>query len=75
MLVKTKGVTLQATPFQEKARIITVFTEKEVLVSLIVKGLNTKRPSFLAITTPFCEAEFIYKKGRKESNPCRRVGM
>ncbi len=63
---KTQGITLQAIPFQERQRIITVFTEDKGLISLIIKGLSQKKTSLLSLSTPFCLADFIYLKGRSD---------
>jgi DNA repair protein RecO (recombination protein O) len=63
---KTQGITLQAIPYQERQRIITVFTQDKGLISLIIKGLSQKKPSLLSLSTPFCLADFVYLKGRSD---------
>lgn len=63
---KTQGVTLQSIPFEEKARIITVFTKENGLISLIIKGISQKKPSLITLCNPFCLADFIYLKGRSD---------
>jgi DNA repair protein RecO (recombination protein O) len=59
-----EGITLQATPFKEKDKIATIFTEEEGIISLIIKGISTKKSHLFALTTPFSCGEFTYKKGK-----------
>ncbi|MCK4934174.1 MAG: DNA repair protein RecO, partial [Simkaniaceae bacterium] len=66
IIEKTQGITLQSIPYKEKQRIISVFTKDEGIISLIIKGLSEKKISFLSLTTPFCLADIIYKKGRSD---------
>ena len=63
---KTQGITLQSIAYKERQRIISVYTKDKGIISLIIKGLSQKKTSFLALSTPFCLANFIYKKGRSE---------
>jgi DNA repair protein RecO len=58
------GIVLKTMEYREKERIIHVFTEREGLIQLIVKGRSQKRPQLFALTVPFCLAEFVYVKGR-----------
>ena len=59
---KVEAIVLKSIPFQEKNRILTIFSKEEGLLSLIVKKISS--PHLLALTTPFCVGEFLYKKGR-----------
>ena len=63
---RCEGVTLRSLDYKERQRIITVFTEKKGLISLIVKGMSKKNPHLLSLTSPFCRAEFLYKKKRSD---------
>lgn len=61
-----EGITLQSIPYKERTRIIKIYTKKRGLLSLIVKGISTKKPSLLSLNSPFCFADFIYKSGRSD---------
>ena len=63
---KTQGITLQSIPYKDRQRIISVFTKDQGIISLIIKGLSEKKPAYLSLTTPFCLAEIIYRKGRSD---------
>ncbi|MES2274211.1 MAG: DNA repair protein RecO [Chlamydiota bacterium] len=59
----SQGVLLQTIPYLGRQKILKVFMPEEGLVTLIAKSAN---PSWTAFTTPFCIAEWVYKKGQKE---------
>ena len=61
---KTEGITLQSIPYKERQRIVTIFTKKNGIISIIIKNLSSKKPKFFSLNSPFCLAEFIYKTGR-----------
>ncbi len=61
---KTEAIVLKSIPFQEKDRILTLFSREMGLFSLIVKKISS--PQLMTLTTPFCLGEFLYKKGRGE---------
>jgi DNA repair protein RecO len=65
---KSPGVLLQAIPYLGRQKILKVFTPEEGLVSLIAKSAN---PSWTAFTSPFCIAEWVYKKGQREIYPLK----
>ncbi len=65
-ITKTEGITLQAIAFQENSRIFKVFSKELGVISFIAKQLTIKKPMFLALTTPFCHGEFVFKKSSKE---------
>lgn len=62
--IKTEGIVLKAIAYQDKDRIVTLFTKNEGVISLFVK----KASSHSAITSPFSLAEYVYKRGRKDLN-------
>ncbi|HEY2811630.1 MAG TPA: DNA repair protein RecO [Rhabdochlamydiaceae bacterium] len=62
---KTEGIVLRSLDYKDSQRIITVFTPLGLL-SLIVKGLHARNTQLLTLTTPFCEGEFLFKRGRSE---------
>lgn len=59
---RTQGIVLRSLDYKDNQRIVTGFTPIG-LISLIVKGIAKKNS---ALTTPFCEAEFVLKKGRSD---------
>ncbi|SRR5581483_3103252 len=62
---KIEGIVLRSQDYKESHRIITLFTP-EGLVSLIVRGISRKNTRLLTLTTPFCNAEYHFRKGRGE---------
>jgi len=65
---KSPGVLLQTIPYLGRQKILKVFMPEGGLVSLIVKSAH---PSWNALTSPFCIAEWVYKKGQKEIYPLK----
>lgn len=63
---QTEGIVLRSLEYKERQRIITLFTKKSGLTTLIIKGLSPKKPHLMALSTPFCIAEFHYLTGRSE---------
>lgn len=61
---KAEGIVLRCQEYQEKNRIISVFTPTAGLVQLIVKGISGRSPHLMTLTTPFTCAEFHYIIGR-----------
>ena len=61
---RTLGIVLRSLDYKDSQRIITVFTPIGLL-SFIVKGI-TRRTSLLALTTPFSEGEFIFRRSRSD---------
>lgn len=66
LIEKTQGITLQSIAYKERQRIISVFTKEQGIISLIIKGISEKKTSFISLTTPFCLADIIYRKGRSD---------
>lgn len=60
---KTEGVLLCSIAYLGNQRILKILTPETGLITLLAKK---KDPSWTALTTPFCTAEWIYKKGREE---------
>jgi DNA repair protein RecO len=60
MEAKTLGILLQAIPYLGSGRILKVFTRDAGLMTLMAK-----KPSLKGFS-PFCIAEWVYKKGQKE---------
>jgi DNA repair protein RecO (recombination protein O) len=60
---KHEGILLQAIPYLGSHRILKVFTPDAGLVTLIAKHIKAKDA---AHTTPFCRAEWVFRKSRTE---------
>ena len=58
---KTEGVLLQTIPYLGAQKILKVFTPDVGLLSLIVKS-----PSLSGMTSPFIQAEWVYRKGKED---------
>ncbi|MBI2742612.1 MAG: DNA repair protein RecO [Chlamydiales bacterium] len=63
---ETEGIVLKCLEYKDRERIITVFTKENGLVSLIVKGVWAGSHDKLSATTPFCQAQYIFKRGRSD---------
>ncbi len=63
---ETEGIVLKSIDFKDHERIITIFTRDLGIASLIVKGVRGGNLQKLAITTPFCQVEFLYSRGKSE---------
>lgn len=59
---RIEGIVLKTFDYKENERIITIFTQTEGVITLIVKHIKNK----IAITTPFCQAEFLFTKGKSD---------
>lgn len=72
----TEGIILRAIDFKDYDRILTVFTEKEGVVSLYVKGANRRSNPHHQITIPFTQAEFVYTiKTNTELYTCTEISV
>lgn len=63
---KSEGIVVRSADYKERERIITVFTPNAGLISLIVKYISRRKPNFLSLSTPFCQGEFIFRRGKSE---------
>lgn len=54
-----EGIVLRSIPFQERHRILSLFTKQAGLVSLIIKNVSPKNLQRLALATPLTRAEFV----------------
>jgi len=59
---RSEGIVLRSALFKEHDRIITVFMQEAGVVSLMVKKAHHHR----ALTSPFCQGEFLYVKGKSD---------
>ncbi len=60
---KTEGIVLRSLDYKDRQKIITLFSKEVGMISLILKGLTGRNTRLLALSSPFCQAEFIYRKG------------
>ncbi len=65
---KQEGILLQAIPYLGSHRILKVFTPDAGLLTLMAKYVNQKKA---AHTTPFCRAEWVYRKTGGEMHPLK----
>lgn len=63
---KDEGITLKSIPFKERQKILTVFTKKNGIISLILKGISSKNTHLSSVCDPFCKYHFLFKKGRSD---------
>jgi DNA repair protein RecO len=61
----TQGITLQTIPYRDREKIVTLFSEKNGILSMIVRGISLKKTPF-ALLNPFCLGDFALKKSRGE---------
>jgi DNA repair protein RecO (recombination protein O) len=57
---KTEGIVLRSIPYQDKNRIITVLTDTYGILQFIIKGISAKRTDKLALSSPFCQGEYLF---------------
>jgi DNA repair protein RecO len=62
-----EGILLQAIPYLGH-RILKIFTPDAGLISLIAKHIKAGNA---AVTTPFCKAEWVYRKSKGEIHPLK----
>lgn len=62
----TEGIVLKSLDYKENQRIITVFSKDLGLISLIVKGISPSSLQKLVATTPLCQAEFHFTRGKSD---------
>jgi DNA repair protein RecO len=58
----SKAIVLRSFPFKDRQKIVTLFSEKFGIISLVVKGISCKKPSTNALCEPFAESEFFFTK-------------
>jgi len=62
--VKTRALVLSERPFQDRDRMVTLFTEEEGKIQAIVKGARNPRSHLAAATRLFAWSEFVYWPGK-----------
>ncbi|VHO03922.1 DNA repair protein RecO [Candidatus Rhabdochlamydia sp. T3358] len=61
---KTEGIVLRSLPYQDKNRIVTVFTNCYGILQFIIKGISAKRTDKLALSSPLCQGEYLFYRGK-----------
>lgn len=61
-----EGLVLRNLDYEERKRIITLFTPEKGLISLIVKNITRKKTHLLVLTAPLTHAEFTYSIRRSD---------
>lgn len=62
----TKAIVLRSLPFKDRQRILTLFSEQFGILSMILKGISSKKHQLLCFGELFCEAEFTFIKKRSD---------
>lgn len=63
-LVKTKGLVIRESPFQEQDKMLTLFTLEGGKVKAIAKGVRRSKSGMVAATQLFAYSEFVYYPGK-----------
>ncbi len=61
---RAEGIVLKTFDYKDNERISTVLTADEGVITLIVKGIRYNNK--ISLTTPFCQAEFLFTKGKSD---------
>ncbi len=61
---RCEGIVLRSIDFKERQKIVTVFTREKGLLSVIIKGISYKKSHLVALSSLFCEGEFIFRRTR-----------
>lgn len=72
---KATGIVLRSTDYGENQKIFTLFTQEAGLISLIAKGLMQSRAERIVLATPFCEGEYLYRRGRSSLFFCLEASV
>lgn len=60
----TSAIILRAIPFKDHQKILTAFSKELGIISIIIKGLSSKKNSKLHLCAPFCEVELVLSKNK-----------
>ncbi|MDR2539564.1 MAG: DNA repair protein RecO [Chlamydiales bacterium] len=61
---KTEGIVLRSLPYQDKNRIVTIFTHCYGVLQFIMKGISAKRMDKLALSSLLCQGEYLFYRGK-----------
>jgi DNA repair protein RecO (recombination protein O) len=74
-IYRTEGIVLQTLNFQDYDRILTVFSQNEGIIKLIVKGANRVKQRGGVITAPLTHLEILYAKSKGELLKCHSLTL
>ena len=60
--ITTPAIVLRSIPFKDHQKIVTVFSKELGMISMIVKGLSSKKLFKLPFCESFCEVELVLSK-------------
>jgi DNA repair protein RecO (recombination protein O) len=63
---RTEAIVLKALTYRERDRILTLFSQEEGIISLLVKNISYQKAHLLSLTTSFCIGEFLYRKTKND---------
>lgn len=63
-MIKTEGIVLKETKFQETSKILSIYTKKMGKISVMAQGANRPKSKLLANTQPFSYNEYQLTQGR-----------
>lgn len=63
---KVEGIVLKSFAYKETERILHLFTPQYGIIHLIVKHLSPKKPQRVNLTTPLCQGEYVFRKGKSD---------
>lgn len=72
---RAEGIVIRTLPFKDYDGILSLFTQDEGLIKLVVKGAFNSKNGKGSLTTPLSLVETIYTKGRSELYSCREIAM
>lgn len=61
---KHEGLVLRNTEFRDRQKILTLFTKKTGIISLIIKGISQKRSSLVTLASPLTCGEYLLRISR-----------
>lgn len=64
MLIKTAGIVLKNSKFNENDSLLVIFTRKIGKISAVAKGARNPKSTLLSGVQPFCYSDFVLYKGK-----------
>ncbi len=58
---RDEGLVLRSFDYKDRQKIMTLFTLKRGVISLIVKGITRKKTHLLTLTSPFTHGEYLFR--------------
>ncbi|NLY46200.1 MAG: DNA repair protein RecO [Tissierella sp.] len=63
-MLKTEGIVLRETKYQETSKILSIYTKKMGKISVMAKGANRPKSTLIANTQPFSYNEYQFSQGK-----------